>query len=105
MEIFDLNKIKSYPYNDRDKNVFYATDEFKTRIIDLVAGEEIPACQMAFYVIFYVINGEAVITVNSHKSVIDTGKCIITEPAVISLKSDTGVRIVGIQVKKQNEHK
>jgi len=105
MEIFDLNKIKSYPYKDRDKNVFYATDEFKTRIIDLVAGQEIPACQMASYVIFYVIEGEAIITVNSHKSFINTGKCIITDPAVISLKSDTGVRIVGIQVKKQNEPK
>lgn len=64
MEIFDLNKIKSYPYNDRNKNVFYATNEFKTRIINLAAGQEIPACQMASYVIFYVINGEAVITVN-----------------------------------------
>ena len=103
MEIFDLNRIKSYPYKDRDKNVFYATDEFKTRIIDLAAGQEIPACQMASYVIFYVLNGEAIITINSNKSVINSGNCIITEPAVISLKSDTGSRIVGIQVKKQNE--
>lgn len=102
MEIFDLNKIKSYPYNDRDKNVFYATDEFKTRIIDLAAGQEIPDCQMSSYVIFYVLNGEAIITINSNKSVISSGKCIIAEPALISLKSDTGARIVGIQVKKQN---
>jgi quercetin dioxygenase-like cupin family protein len=100
MEIFDLNNIKSYPYSGRDKNVFYSTDEFKTRIIDLAAGEEIPDCKMTSYVIFYVINGEAVITADSIKSVINSGKCIITEPAVISLKSDTGARIVGIQVKK-----
>ena len=73
MEIFDLNRIKSYPYKDRDKNVFYATDEFKTRIIDLAADEEIPVCQMASYVIFYVLTGEAVITVNSNESVINSG--------------------------------
>lgn len=100
MKIFDLNEIRSYPYNKRDKNVFYAADGFKTRIIDIDAGEEIPDCQMDSYVIFYVVNGEALIKVNSHKSIINSGKCLITEPAVISLKSETGARIVGIQIKK-----
>ncbi len=100
MEIFDLKEIRSYPYSQRDKNVFYAADGFKTRIIDLYAGEKIPDCQMESYVIFYVINGEALITVNSHGSIINSGKCLITEPAVISIKSKTGARIVGIQIKK-----
>ena len=103
MQIFDLHKMQSFPYEQRDKNVFYITKEFKTRIINLAAGEEIPQCEMASYVIFYVIEGEAIVTVNSHKSVINTGKCIITDPAVISLKSDVGARIVGIQIKKHNE--
>jgi mannose-6-phosphate isomerase-like protein (cupin superfamily) len=100
LKIFDLKEIRSYPYSQRDKNVFYEADGFKTRIIDLDAGEEIPDCQMESYVIFYVINGEAIITVDSHKSIISSGKCLITEPAVISLRSETGARIVGIQIKK-----
>jgi quercetin dioxygenase-like cupin family protein len=67
MEIFDLNKMQSFPYEKRSKNVFYLTDEFKTRIINLSAGEEIPECVMSSYVIFYVIEGEAIVTVNSEK--------------------------------------
>ena len=100
MKIFDLNKIQSFPYEQRDKNVFYLTEEFKTRIINLAAGEEIPECEMASYVIFLVLQGEAIVTVNSEESVIDAGKCLISEPAVLSLKTKNGVRIMGIQINK-----
>jgi len=100
MEIFDLNKIQSFPYKQRDKNVFYLTEEFKTRIINLHAGEEIPECEMASYVIYLVLQGEAIVTVNSEESVIDAGKCLISEPAVLSLKTKNGVRIMGIQINK-----
>jgi mannose-6-phosphate isomerase-like protein (cupin superfamily) len=100
MEIFDLNKMQSFPYKQRDKNVFYLTEEFKTRIINLHAGEEIPECEMASYVIYLVLQGEAIVTVNSEESVIDAGKCLISEPAVLSLKTKNGVRIMGIQINK-----
>jgi mannose-6-phosphate isomerase-like protein (cupin superfamily) len=100
MEIFDLYKMQSFPYGQRDKNVFYLTEEFKTRIINLAAGEEVPECEMASYVIFLVLQGEAIVTVNSKESVIDAGKCLISEPAVLSLKTKNGVRIIGIQINK-----
>ena len=100
MEIFDLCKIKSFPYKQRNKNVFYMTDEFKTRIINLAADEEIPECEMASFVIFYVIEGEAIITVNSVEKVINAGKCLISEPAVLSLKTKSGVKILGVQINK-----
>lgn len=100
MEIFDLNKIQSFPYEQRNGNVFYLTDEFKTRIINLAAGEEIPECIMSSYVIFYVIEGEAVVTVNSEKKVISSGMCLITEPAKLALKTKSSVKIFGIQINK-----
>lgn len=103
MKIFDLYKMKSFPYEKRDKNVFYHSKEFKTRIIDLSAGEEIPECVMASYVIFLVLQGEAIVTVDSKDSVIDAGKCLISEPAVLSLKTKNGVKIMGIQINKNKE--
>lgn len=100
MEIFDLYKMQSFPYKQRDKNVFYLTKEFKARIINLAAGEEVPECEMASYVIFLILQGEAIVTVNSEESVIDAGKCLISEPAVLSLKTKNGVRIMGVQINK-----
>jgi len=36
MQVFNLKTIKSYPYEDRHKNVLYkAKKKFKTRIIEL----------------------------------------------------------------------
>jgi len=58
MQVFDLKAMKAYPYEERDKNVFYKTKEFKARIIELPAGGEMPTCEMASYVIFYVIEGQ-----------------------------------------------
>ena len=100
MEIFNLKEMKSFPYSKRDKNVFYSTKEFKARIINLSAGEEIPSCKMPSYVIFYIIDGEAVITVNSKELTIETGKCLITEPAILSVKTVAGVKMMGIQINK-----
>ena len=99
MQIFDLNKMQSFPYGERDKNVFYRTDEFKTRIIGLSAGEKIPECDMSSHVIFYVIEGEAIVSVNDEKKVISSGMCLITVPARLSLKTSSGVKILGIQIK------
>ena len=42
MEVFDLRAMRAQPYEKRDKNVFYQTREFKTRIIQLPAGGQIP---------------------------------------------------------------
>ena len=103
MKIFDLYEMKSFPYEKRDKNVFYHSKEFKTRIIGLSAGEEIPECVMASYVIFLVLQGEAIVTVDSKDSVIGTGKCLISEPATLSLKTKIGVKIMGIQINKNKE--
>ena len=46
MKVFDINKLTSHPYEERDKNVFYQAQEFKTRIIELPPGGQMPVCEM-----------------------------------------------------------
>ncbi|MDD3519697.1 MAG: hypothetical protein PHU65_00485 [Actinomycetota bacterium] len=101
MNIFDLKTIKTFPYKDRDKNVLFKSDGFKTRVIKLAENEEIPLCEMTDSVIFYVIEGEGEIVVNGEKNRIFTNNCIITEPAKISLKTKTGIKMLGIQIKAE----
>ena len=100
MQIFDLKAMKTYPYGERDKNIFYKTREFKARIIELPAGGEMPTCEMASYVIFYVIEGAAEVRVNQEIINIKEGQCLITEPATLSIRTNDGVKIMGIQVVK-----
>jgi len=100
MQVFDVKEMVAYPYEERDKNVFYKAKEFKARIIELQAGEEMPTCEMASYVIFYVIKGTAEVRVNQEKVNIKEGQCLITEPATLSMRTNDGVKIVGIQIVK-----
>ena len=100
IQVFDLKAMKAYPYEERDRNVFYKTREFKARIIKLPAGGEMPTCEMASYVIFYVIEGAAEVRVNQEKVNIKEGKCLITEPATLSIRTNDGVKLMGIQVVK-----
>jgi len=99
MRIFDLKTMEAYPKEERNKNVFYQVKEFKARIIELPSGDEIPACEMKSHVIFYVINGTAEVRVNEEKTPIREGQCLITEPATLSMKTESGVKIMGIQIK------
>jgi hypothetical protein len=59
-----------------------------------------PKCDMASYVIFYVVEGIAEVMVNQGKASIKEGQCLISEPATLSMKTDRGVKIVGIQIIK-----
>ena len=100
MKVFNLRTIKSYPYEKRDKNVFYKAKEFKARIIELPAGGIMPTCKMVSHVLFFVIKGEAEVKVNRTKSKIKEANILITEPAILSMKTNKGVKIVGIQIAK-----
>ncbi|MFC2038490.1 hypothetical protein ACFLUG_01810 [Chloroflexota bacterium] len=100
--VFDLVEMAAYPYDEREKNVFFQTKEFKTRIIELPPDGQMPACEMESHVIFYVLSGQARVTVNSEFVVVKEKQCLITEPATISMKTEHGVRIVGIQIEKSH---
>ena len=98
MKVFDLNEIAALPYEQRERNVFYQTKEFKTRIVELPPGGEMPTCEMASHVIFYVLNGEVRVSVNSETVEIKEKQCLITEPATLSMTTEIGVRLMGIQI-------
>ena len=100
MQVFNLKTMKSYPYEDRYKNVFYKAKEFKTRIIELPPGGEMPTCKMISYVIFYVIKGTVEVKVNQEKTILKEGQCLIVEPATLSMKTQNGVKMMGIQIMK-----
>jgi len=100
LKIFDLKTMVSYPYEEREKNVFYKTKEFKARIIELPPGGKMPTCEMISYVVFYVLKGKAEVKVNREKAVIEEGQCLITEPATLEMKTDNGVKIIGVQISK-----
>ena len=65
MNVYDLIGMNAHPYEERGKNVFYQTKEFKTRIIILPPGGVMPLCDMADHVLFYVVEGEAEVTVDA----------------------------------------
>lgn len=104
MKVFDLNEMITRPYEQREKNVFYQAKEFKTRIIELPPGGGIPLCEMAEHVVFYVLDGEVRVTVNSEAVVLKEKQCLIIEPATVCMKTENGVRLMGIQIAKNTDH-
>ena len=98
MRVFDLKAMTSHPYSEREKNVFYQAPQFKARVIELPAKGSMPTCEMASHVLFYVVQGEAEVQVNQEVTTIKEGQCLITEPATLSMDTEDGVRILGIQI-------
>ena len=100
MQIIDLKKMTSNPYEEREKNIFYNVEEFKARIIKLPIDGTMPTCKMDSYVIFYVIEGAVDVTVNQETTTIKEGGCLISEPAKLSMRTTEGAKIMGIQITK-----
>jgi len=100
MKVFNINSMKTFPYEERGKNVFFSSEKFKLRIIELRPDGKIPLCEMESNVIFYMIKGEAEVTVNDETKLLTEGECLISEPGTFSMQSKNGVRILGIQIFK-----
>ncbi|PKM87188.1 MAG: hypothetical protein CVU85_06390 [Firmicutes bacterium HGW-Firmicutes-10] len=99
MEIFDLMNLQAQGYQNRKVNVLYQNDVFKTRVIVLEAKGKIPECQMDTHVMFYVVEGEVILHKNNEASVLKENQLFISEPALLSMESVTGARLMGVQIK------
>lgn len=98
MEVFDFNKIKAYPYAEREKNILYSEGNFKVRIIRLPPKGKMPKCEMKSSVIFYIINGGARVTIDKERKPVKEGQCLITKPATLSIMTQSGVKIMAVQI-------
>jgi len=98
MKIFDLMALEAEGYEKRNVNVFFKNDLFKTRVIVLEAGGEIPPCEMDSFVMFYVVKGEVVLNKNDESSVLKENQVFISEPALLSMRTENGARLMGIQI-------
>lgn len=103
MEIFDLMKLDAQGYENRMVNVFFQNDFLKTRVIVLEAGGKIPKCRMESFVLFYVVKGEVVLNKNDESSILKENQVFLTEPAILSMESKEGARVMGIQIKVQEQ--
>jgi len=98
MEVFDFNKIKAYPYAKRDKNILYSERNFKVRIIELPPKGKMPECEMNSNVVFFIIEGDAQVKINDEQESITKGQCLITKPSTLSITTQSGVKIMAIQI-------
>mgnify|MGYP005868380043 CR=1 FL=1 len=99
MEIFDLMNLEAEGYENRNVNVFFQNDLFKARVIVLEAGQKIPECRMDCFVMFYVVKGEVLLRKNNESSILKENQVFITEPALLSMETNSGARLFGIQIK------
>ncbi len=98
MKTFDIADMEAYGYEQRSSNVFYETAEFKMRVIDLAPGGSIPLCEMASHVVFVCVEGEALVTVDGDEVPLTPTRGLVTEPATVSMRSDVGAKLLGIQI-------
>ena len=101
MNIYDLMRLEAQGYENRAVNVFFEHEQFKARVIVLEAGGKIPECQMDSYVMFYVVKGEVLLRKNEESSILKENQVFITEPALLSMESADGARLMGVQIKIQ----
>ena len=101
MKIFDLMNFKAEGYEKRNVNVFFENDLFKTRVIVLEPEQKIPECMMDSFVMFYVVKGEVLLRKNEESTILKENHVFITEPALLSMETRTGARLMGVQFKSR----
>ncbi len=98
MKVFDIADMKAFGYEQRAMNVIHETPEFKLRVIELAPGRNIPRCEMTSHVIFVCVEGEATVTIDGEETVLNPAKGLVTKPALVSMRSEKGAKLMGIQI-------
>jgi quercetin dioxygenase-like cupin family protein len=96
-----MKNMDTFSYEQRASNVFFQNELFKTRIIELKQGQKMPECRMDCFVIFHVIEGEVQISKNDETVTLTINQVLITEPALLSMQTSTGAKILGIQIRER----
>jgi mannose-6-phosphate isomerase class I len=99
IRIFDLVNMEPEAYEQREKNVFFQNDLFKTRVIDLKPEQRIPDCQMDSFVMFYVVRGEVLLKKDDESATLKENQVFISEPALLSMETRTGAKLMGVEIK------
>lgn len=99
METFDLRKIEP---GEGMAEVFAGSENYSARVIKLEAGGEIPPCDMEAHLLFVVLEGKAKINAGEEAAVMQEGMCLVSEPEIMSMRSEEGARLLGIQVEVED---
>lgn len=99
MKVFDVADMKVFGYEQRAMNVIEEKPEFKIRSIELAPGGCIPQCEMVSHVIFICLIGEATVTINGEDALLSPAKGVVSDPARVAIKSETGAKLLGIQIR------
>lgn len=95
---YNLRELEPENLEGKPQKIFYEGDNFTTRIIKLSSGGKIPDCEMSASVIFIVISGSVKVKVNNENSKLNEVECLVTKPATVSMQSDKGAKVMGIQI-------
>ena len=98
MDIYDLTRLELDPKAGGSCGAFYQNDLINARLIVLDAGQKISDAQVDSYVMFYVVKGEVTVTRNGETAKLHETQVFITEPAVVSLETAHGARLMGVRI-------
>ena len=100
MNIYDLTKLELDPKAGGNCGAFYQNGLINARLIVLNAGQKISDAQVDSYVMFYVVKGEVTVKRNDETAPLHEKQVFITDPAVVSLETVHGARLMGVRISK-----
>lgn len=89
------------------KNIFYDEGNIKAQLMCLKAGQVIPPCKMSNDVLFFVIRGEGVITVDDERAELSemVSMVVPSQAESRSISAKTDMVILAVQSRKDGDKK
>lgn len=98
MNVYDLTKLELDPNAGGNCGAFFQNDQINARLIVLKAGQRISDSQVNSHVMFYVVKGEVTLKRNEETTMLKENQVFISDPALISLATVDGARLMGVRI-------
>jgi len=103
MNKVDIIKLINYDKKRPYKEVFYDAGNIKAQIVCLKSGQIIPSCKMNNDVLFYIIEGEGKIIVDSKKESLFPGIAVVVPRKAVSRSISAKTDMVVLAVQGKNK--
>ena len=75
------------------------TDQARALFLNLADGQKVPPCQMSATVLYYVVEGQGLLNVESEQAELQTGSLVVVPAGTTrSISATTQMRVLAVQL-------
>ena len=99
INIIETQDLTTFPQTGALSTSLLMTDQAQVLFLNVAGGQKVKPCQMSVTVLYYVVEGQGLLYVESEQAELQTGSLVVVPPGTTrSILATTQMRVLAVQL-------